>query len=222
MMFGTLMIDGVECGQVWRDGQLMMGFGNKNLTLESLKAHYPDLQFATLNQVHSATVFEVNEASMDRKSGDGHISIKKDLALVLKTADCLPVLFYDSMHTFVAACHAGWRGLVAGVIEKTVEKCKTHSDLDKLRVVIGPGIKKENYEVSGDVASQITEKQIAATEKRHIDLPEIAIRKLVAAGIDRRGIIVDPRDTFTDSDLPSHRENQTKKRMLSWIAILSK
>ena len=74
-----------------------------------------------LNQVHGTGVVKMGKGSTGLPEGDAGMTLEPGCVCAVLTADCLPVLFCDRAGTRVAAAHAGWRGLAAGVLESTVE-----------------------------------------------------------------------------------------------------
>lgn len=93
---------------------------------------------AWLAQVHSATAVEADPAS--QPVADASWTDRPGIACTVLTADCLPVLFCDRAGTRVAAAHAGWRGLAAGILEETVDAlgCPPATLLAWLGPAIGP------------------------------------------------------------------------------------
>jgi YfiH family protein len=81
---------------------------------------------------------------------DAVITDKPGLCVCVKTADCIPVLLYDERQRIVAAVHAGWRGTVARIVQKTIEQMKPLNPKD-LHAIIGPGISLEWFEVGDEV-----------------------------------------------------------------------
>lgn len=105
------------------------------------------------------------------------------------TADCLPVLFCDRDATRVAAAHAGWRGLVGGVLAATVTALDVAPD--KLLAWLGPAIEQEAFEVGGEVREQFLARDPGdavafvrnARDRWQADLYELARRELARLGI---------------------------------------
>lgn len=87
------------------------------------------------------------------------------LFLTVTAADCLPVYFYDVKTKSLGLAHAGWRGLVNGILEKVVFEfnCSFGSEAADLRVIVGPHIRSCHYEVGEEVAEKFAE---ANTEHR--------------------------------------------------------
>ena len=112
------------------------GFGTRFFSLPELRDSLPSLNIITLTQIHSSKVL-LNSAG----EGDGVISRDPGTILVIKTADCLPVLIKDDEERIVAALHAGWKGLCKGIIFKGIAKIKNLGFNKKnLRVALGPSI----------------------------------------------------------------------------------
>lgn len=107
---------------------------------------------SVLSQVHSARVVTASAGWYEHEA-DAHMTDNPALTLVINTADCVPILFYDPLKHVVAAAHAGWRGTVAGIATKTVQALtKTYgSDAKHLHVAIGPCIQGACYQVGHEV-----------------------------------------------------------------------
>lgn len=83
---------------------------------------YGVYKLSWLNQTHSTTCYCINDAVYFQPlSGDGLITQRKGHAVMIMTADCLPIALGDENGLEVAVLHAGWRGLADGIIEKTIE-----------------------------------------------------------------------------------------------------
>jgi polyphenol oxidase len=115
-----------------------------------------------LKQTHSTVVSTPQSrlSNQDREiAADASVTNIPDEVLVIMTADCLPVLFTNSSGTVVGAAHAGWRGLCAGVLAKTIAEILNLSD-DKnpanLMAWLGPAIGPEEFEVGEDVVLAFT------------------------------------------------------------------
>lgn len=80
---------------------------------------------------------------------DAVITNVKGLCVAVKTADCIPVLLYDERQQLVAAIHAGWRGTVGRIVERTIHEMQSRGE--DLHAVIGPGISLDSFEVGDEV-----------------------------------------------------------------------
>ena len=106
-----------------------------------------------LNQTHSFDVLKLPSPSLN---ADASFTIEKNTVCVVQTADCLPLLVANLEGTIVAAIHAGWRGLLHGVIENTIEKMNISPN--ELLVWLGPAISQKHFEVGFDVKNSFCEK----------------------------------------------------------------
>lgn len=90
---------------------------------------------------------------------DALITDLRGVCIGVSTADCIPVLLYDEAHHAMAAIHAGWRGTVQRIVQKTVEMMCTsfHTHPSELKAVIGPGISKGAFEVGDEVYEEFVQ-----------------------------------------------------------------
>jgi len=104
-----------------------------------------------LEQIHSTQVVEHAQQNATNKivRADGCYSTKSDQVCVVMTADCLPILFCDKKASWVAAAHAGWRGLADGIIQQTIGKYQ--GDSNNIIAWLGPAISQKQFEVGADV-----------------------------------------------------------------------
>lgn len=102
---------------------------------------------AWLRQVHGTAV--VQAAPGEVLEADASWTATPGIACTIMTADCLPLLFCDRAGTRVAAAHAGWRGLAAGVLEATLAALAVAPD--EVLVWLGPAIGAQAFEVGGEV-----------------------------------------------------------------------
>lgn len=139
---------------------------------------------AFLRQIHSARVLDGAAGAC----GDGDALVTRDrrLALRIVTADCVPVLL--ASETAIAAVHAGWRGLAAGVIGAAVERI---GDATHLRAVIGPCIGACCYEVGPDVAEQVARQagsDRVIVDGGHGNRPHLDLALATRLGLARAGV----------------------------------
>ena len=143
-----------------------------------------------LKQVHGVRCVDVDAASHGA-AADASFSTKFVQACAVLTADCLPVLLCDEAGTVVAAAHAGWRGLAAGVIQTTVAAMQSPGA--RLMAWLGPAIGPMAFEVGDEVRAVFMQADRGAANafvphgagKWLCDLYALARRRLAAAGVDR-------------------------------------
>ena len=122
----------------------------KNLEFVSNKIGCKKEFLITLNQTHSNKVvyFEKESDVKNKINADAIVCKIKNLAIGILTADCAPILFYDTQKKIIGCAHSGWKGALNGIIQNTVKKFnELGSNNNNLVVVIGPCIKEENYQV---------------------------------------------------------------------------
>lgn len=126
----------------------------------------------------------------------------------VSTADCIPIILYDSEHHVAAVVHSGWRGTVANIagVAVTSMQMAYHTRPEVLQAVIGPGISLENFEVGDEVyeefaAASYPMDQIARRyEKWHIDLWECCRLQLEDVGLKSENIQTSGICTYDHSD----------------------
>lgn len=182
-----------------------------------------------LKQVHGKTVVCIDQLSHQLPDADAAISFKPNNICTIRTADCLPILICDKAGTQVAAVHAGWRGLAAGIINTTTSLL-TCAMSDCL-VWLGPAIGPDTFEVSQDVLDAFID---YGWDSKHIELgfkaqpdgkffgnlyylARIALQQL---GIPADNIYGGEWCTFSDPQrFYSYRRSKDTERMVSLIWI---
>ncbi len=149
------------------------------------------------HQVHDCVVRRIDGPQQGVIEGvDAVMTDVPQLCIGVSTADCIPVLLYDSTHRAVSAVHAGWRGTVLRIVQKAVEAMRdTYGTAPAdLQAVIGPGISLDSFEVGDEVYDQFLSagfdmQPISRRDaKWHIDLPMCNRLQLMEAGIPSNNI----------------------------------
>jgi len=169
-------------------------------------------------QIHSTDVMVVTpeNAGLEGVECDGFVTKDKGIALCVKIADCVPILFCDKENGVIGACHAGWRGTAGGIAPVTVEKMLSlGAEVENIQVAIGPCIHPCCYEVGGDFYEQVSSLRGEDFAKRHIksvdnrmyaNLTEMNKELLIDAGINEDSISISDKCTCCEPDLfHSHR-----------------
>jgi polyphenol oxidase len=193
-----------------RGGEGVAPFDSNNLALHAddpavtmNRQRFADRLGATpvwLHQVHGTDVVRLTSPGGQTLRADASVTTVPGVACVVLVADCLPVLFRACGGVAVAAAHAGWRGLSAGVLQRTVEAlCEAaHGTPDEVEAWLGPCIGPRQFEVGADVLAAFdhpadapagpyfTPRQRPDGQMRWLaDLPALARRQLRAAGVER-------------------------------------
>lgn len=140
---------------------------------------------AHMRQVHGTRVVHAHTSGV-YEDCDAVYTDEENLWLGVKTADCAPVLV--SSPAGVAAIHAGWRGLEAGIIGLTIDTMCDHFGLtpDDLHVALGPCIHMDNYEVDGTFAARFGDRFVRPSERKGhllLDIPAIVRHQVIKAGV---------------------------------------
>jgi YfiH family protein len=178
-----------------------------------------------LNQVHGTTVVNATEAASSRPSADASVAFGPGAVCVVLTADCLPVLFCDRAATRVGAAHAGWRGLVGGVLEETIKALGVQPF--ELLAWLGPAIEQTAFEVGPEVLEQFVARdpnnamafQANARGRWQADLYQLARNELARLGVI--SVHGGGFKCFADSErFFSYRRDPRTGRMatLAWLA----
>jgi YfiH family protein len=114
-----------------------------------------------LSQVHGTRVARLDSMPVTQPA-DAAVAVTRGEACVVMTADCLPVIFCDEAGTTVAAAHAGWRGLSAGVLDSTLKAMAIAPA--KIMAWFGPAIGPKAYEVGDEVRDAFVQRSARAAE----------------------------------------------------------
>ncbi len=173
-----------------------------------------------LTQVHGNCVVDAG-ACESPPEADASVSTRDDVCVV-RTADCLPVLLAATDGTVVAAAHAGWRGLAAGVLENTLAAMPV--DAANVLAWFGPAISQNAFEVGDEVREAFVDQDGAAVScfarnargRWQADLYALARQRLAAVGVTNvhgGGLC-----TYADADrFYSYRRNPDCGRLVSFI-----
>lgn len=156
----------------------------ENRRLLSLELPVPNASRLVIpHQVHDSVVQVIDEETLGHQEliegVDALITRLPGVCIGVSTADCIPIIIYDPINHCAAAVHAGWRGTVKRIAEKTARQMYSfyRSDYGEMQVMIGPGISLKNFEVGQEVYDEFLQagfpmERIAAKyAKWHIDLP---------------------------------------------------
>ena len=179
-----------------------------------------------LNQVHGTVVVSAETVQQAEKPLDADAVTGQrsgDLCAV-RTADCLPVLFCSRDAAEIAAAHAGWRGLAAGVLENTVAAMSVPPT--QLMAWLGPAISQENFEVGSEVRDVFVAHDPRAAEcfqqnergRWQADLYGLARQRLARCGLE--AVYGGHWCTFADADrFHSYRRDPECGRMVSFVHL---
>lgn len=177
-------------------------------------------------QVHGTSIAAIEQCAATELSVPGCDALttsQTGVALLIRSADCLPLLFADPMRAVIGIAHAGWRGLAAQLPAKMLAWLRQiyHCDPQDVRVAVGPAIRKCCYVVGPEFASVFGACVREERGRRTCDLVGIAVQQLQRAGVAARHIFDTQHCTACE---PQHwyslrKEGPSTGRLISCIAL---
>ena len=136
----------LNCGQGSRDTKKNI---NKNLNFVSKKIKVNRKNLFLMYQTHSNKVIIINKKNKNliKFKSDAIITKIKGIALGVVSADCVPIILFDSRNHIIGCIHAGWKGASSGIIENTIKQFKKINSKNKIYAAIGPCIGDKSYKV---------------------------------------------------------------------------
>lgn len=212
----------------------------------------PDARAFRAKQVHGKRVVTPGDFSVLPEDGDALpeadavMTLMPQQAAWVCTADCTPVLIADSLTGQVAAVHAGWRGTALGIVPETIRQMRVMgSQLEHLRVALGPAIAGSVYQVTRSVALEVSRSlsQILALPedviahlqslqpppvlpdeeagKVRLDVRQIIALQLLELGLNAEQFAIAPHCTYQEPErFFSYRRTREKK--VQWSGIVSR
>ncbi|PHP18010.1 polyphenol oxidase [Sphingobium sp. IP1] len=204
---------------------------NRDLARDAL---LPGATLVTVRQVHSPDVVTVTApiAEDERPEADAMVTRTPGLILGILTADCVPVLFADREAGVIGAAHAGWKGAISGVTDRTIAAMETlGATRAGIACAIGPCIGRASYEVTLDFAERFERDDadnarfFSAGRAGHcqFDIAAYVASRLQAAGIGRISLL--DEDTYSQADRfysyrrSCHAQEGDYGRQISMIAL---
>ena len=165
-------------------------------------------QFATMDQTHSSEI-AFADSCISYKS-DGIYTDKIKLPLIVKTADCVPILMESSKG--VSATHAGWRGLEKSIFEKSI----AIHEISSLKISIGPHARECCYEVGVEFLEKFNKSINKIEGKYYLDLT----KNIKQFALENNINLEDTGEcTICSKEYFSYRKNKTSERQFSFIWI---
>jgi len=201
----------------------------------ALAALGPDLQLASVYQIHSPKAVTVTHAweMSERPQADAMVTATPGIALSILTADCAPVLFADPTARVIGAAHAGWKGAIGGVIESTIAEMESlGATRANIRAAVGPCISQTSYEVGPEFREAFLQHDsanarffIVSDRAGHFrfDLESYVVHRMRHAGIGdptALGACTYAReDEYFSFRRATHRREPDNGRQISLIAL---
>lgn len=186
-----------------------------------------------LQQVHGTGVLDADHYTPSGEAppqADAAITTQPNTVLAIMTADCLPVVVYDSLGGVVGVAHAGWRGLASGVLERMVDHMQAKTATSgHLSAWVGPAISQQHFEVGAEVREAFLEKDAqygmyfapaGGAGKYMADLPSIARHRLYQHCDGQITVALSGECSYERSDrYYSYRRHATTGRLVTvaWL-----
>lgn len=216
------------------DAALETAAGRQSLAQLGAQLGFDARAAITAEQVHGSTVAVVhlceNCGPGSRLPHTDGLITEEPWPMLIRVADCFPVIVYEPDAKVVAMVHCGWRGTVAGVLPRAVHRLVRESGgrLSELRAGIGPGICANCYAVGDEVVLAAWQAGLGSHVSadadgvgRRFDIAGALTDQLIDAGLRPEHVERLARCTFEDPALPSFRRDGTAFRVAA-VAILDK
>lgn len=179
-----------------------------------------------LEQVHGGRVARIDgetDLSKEIPGTDGAITDIKGIALSVRTADCLPILFYDPEHNAIGIAHAGWRSTKERIARNVVEAMKADykSVPSQILVCMGPALRQCCYEVNSEFLMHFPDSVVKMAHRHYFDIAGENAEQLIASCVSAKNIFDCGICTACRNDefFSFRREKEKAGRMLSVIMI---
>lgn len=187
---------------------------NKNLAKQNFSLTNPAI---FVNQIHSNKVVVIDDPNQidllhnNPPKADAIVTNLSNLTIAVFTADCVPVILFDSKHFIIAIAHCGWRGALDNIAQNTIdEMIKIGAKIDNIQAVIGPSIRQKSYQISQEFYNNflnekqsnnqffVADQELSRLDNKHFlfDLPGYVKKKLTNYGI--KNIADDEIDTYSN------------------------
>lgn len=156
------------------------------------------------------------------EDADGILTDRPDLAIAVRTADCLSVFLYDPRHEAIGLLHAGWRGTQQGIVAQAITLMRKHwkSNPRDLRAAFGPAIRSCCYQVGAPFLEHFPKETVKRKQGYFFDLPQANKNQLVGAGVGAANIMDCAVCTCCDPACFSYRrERESAGRMISLMML---
>ena len=189
----------------------------QNLKFVSKKIGIDHKSLILMNQTHSNNAILINKKNKNKIKFkcDALVTQEKNIAIGVLTADCVPIILYDSKSQTIGCIHSGWKGSISGIIENTLKIFYKINSSNNLIASVGPCIGKNSYEVGKDLVKRFKKESKYNSAfflkqnngKFLFDIRRYVNEKLKKMGVKRIDNI--KLDTFHDRDnFYSYRRSQ--------------
>lgn len=222
-----------------KDGNMDERFSDRSVVMSNRRKIFNQFdlnprQIIEGKQIHSDRILVLNAENtkmwvgMNIPGVDGFITNQSEAGLLLKLADCVPVIMYDPTHHALGIFHAGWQGAVKQIHLKGLGLLQSNYETDPAEVLVwlGPSAHKccftsevEPEQLADPAWSKYVESK---DDKYHIDIPGYLADTLKLTGIKAKNITTDPQCTVEDDNLFSHTRTKQTDSTENRFLVLAK
>ena len=213
--------DKIQCLSFTKDYFYKNNISSEKSQILKVFTKFEDIPIQYMDQVHGNKLEKIfSHSSLPIDETDSLFSSTSNLALGVLTADCLPIALSKKDGSEFAMLHAGWKGLLSGVIESTLTSFT--KDCSDVSAWIGPSISQKNYEVGNDLYESFVKKDDESEsnfKEKGYDKWLFSLHGEAKRILGKYNINVDLSSvcTFESESLFSYRRDQTENRILSII-----
>lgn len=204
---------------------IILGFTEIDSEIEDIGDYFRAEKIVQLEQVHGNRIY-FSDKVQGYPEGDGLILNKKNIMVVIRTADCVPLFFRTTDGKEAGVIHVGWRGLQSKIGISLLKILKEKgTDTNDLFFFTGPSIEGKCYTVQQDVVEKFKDFSFSnnifkKTPKGYsMDVTKGIELCLVEQGIPKKNIIHSGICTFCHPDFPSYRRGDREKRIFNFIIM---
>ena len=182
--------------------------------------------FYNIQQIHGKRVILAKKKDFNNQKSiskaDALVTSDKGVALVVRTADCIPLFLFDPRNKVIALIHGGWRSIKKEIIKATIKtmrvKCQTKAK--DLKVIFGPSIRSCCFEVEKKFLRNFPSQVLKKGSKYYVDLVLTAKNQLKSQGVQGRNIFDSKICTCCDHRFFSYRRGDVLSGRMASVAML--
>jgi YfiH family protein len=153
-------------------------------------------------------------------NADALVTNEPGILLLIRTADCFPVLFFDNTAKVIGNAHAGRKGVEGNILRETILKMQQlGAKVEHIQIIFGAGICGEHYPVDNKTFNTFLQNTRCNQIFPYLDLKSVLYQQAFQIGISNENIREISRCTFRDENFFSYRENNTTERQISLLGM---
>lgn len=215
------------------DGNIDLRFSNKSQVSNNLKqicraSNIKQNAIVKMEQVHKTNVMRVGKAhrGLIIPDSDGLVTNDPEVVLMLRLADCIPVVLFDPLNRAIGLVHSGWKGTVGKIALVAVEKMRVEFNTkpEDLLLILGPSILPCCNILKNPLQLELPEWKPFLKKKKEgfaVDLPAFVVETAIKAGIRKANIEISKTCTLMEDNLFSYRRAKDTGEKEGRFAILT-